>query len=53
MNDAELLNVAQAILVAANTTTSHILSGGLLRLIDNPEQCTKVRAHPELIRNMV
>ena len=53
LNEAELLNVAQAILVAANTTTSHMLSGGLLRLIDNPEQCAKVRAHPELIPNMV
>jgi len=43
LNEAELLNVAQAILVAANTTTAHMLSGGLLRLIDNPEQCAKVQ----------
>jgi len=53
LNEAELLNVAQAILVAANTTTSHMLSGGLLRLIDNPEQYAKVQDHPELIPNMV
>lgn len=53
LNEAELLNVAQAILVAANTTTAHMLSGGLLRLIDNPEQYAKVQDHPELIPNMV
>ncbi|MDA8677766.1 cytochrome P450 [Luminiphilus sp.] len=53
LNEAELLNVAQAILVAANTTTAHMLSGGLLRLIDNPEQCAKVQDNPELIPNMV
>lgn len=53
LNEAELLNVAQAILVAANTTTSHMLSGGLLQLIDNPEQCAKVQNNPALIPNMV
>lgn len=53
LNEAELLNVAQALLVAANTTTSHMLSGGLLALIDHPEQLAKVQENPELIPNMV
>ena len=53
LNEAELLNVAQALLVAANTTTSHMLSGGLLALIDHPVQLAKVRENPDLIPNMV
>lgn len=53
LDEAELLNVAQQMLVAAFTTTSHMLSGGLLTLIENPEQCARVRANPELIPNMV
>ncbi len=53
LNEAELLNVAQALLVAANTTTSHMLSGGLLALIDHPAQLAKVRKDPSLIPNMV
>ena len=53
LNEAELLNVAQALLVAANTTTSHMLSGGLLTLINNPDQYAKVLDNPALIPNMV
>ena len=53
LDEAELLSVAQQMLVAANTTTSHMLSGGILTLIDNPEQFAKVRANPDLIPNMV
>ena len=53
LNEAELLSVAQQMLVAANTTTSHMLSGGILTLIDNPEQFAKVRENPDLIPNMV
>ena len=52
LDEAELLSVAQQMLVAANTTTSHMLSGGILTLIDNPEQFAKVRANPDLIPNM-
>ena len=53
LDEAELLSVAQQMLVAANTTTSHMLSGGILTLIDNPEEFAKVRANPDLIPNMV
>ena len=53
LDEAELLSVAQQMLVAANTTTSHMLSGGILTLIDNPDQFAKVRANPDLIPNMV
>lgn len=53
LDEAELLSVAQQMLVAANTTTSHMLSGGILTLIDNPDQYAKVCANPDLIPNMV
>ena len=53
LNSDELLSVAQQLMVAGNATTSHMLSGGLLTLIDHPEQFAKVRANPALIPNMV
>ena len=53
LDEAELLSVAQQMLVAANTTTSHMLSGGILTLIDNPDQYAKVCANADLIPNMV
>jgi cytochrome P450 len=53
LDEAELLSVAQQLMVAGNATTSHMLSGGLLTLIDNPAQIARVRAEPALIPNMV
>lgn len=53
LDEAELLSVAQQLLVAGNATTSHMLSGGLLTLLKNPDQFARVRANPELIPPMV
>ncbi len=53
LNAGELLSVAQQLMVAGNATTSHMLSGGLLTLIDHPDQFAKVRANSALIPNMV
>ena len=53
LDEAELLSVAQQLMVAGNATTSHMLSGGLLTLIDNPAQLARVRADPAVIPNMV
>lgn len=53
LDDAELLSVAQQLLVAGNATTTHMLAGGLWTLLQNPEQMAKVRADHSLIPGMV
>ena len=53
LDEAELLSILQQLLVAGNETTTNTLAGGLLLLIQNPEQMARVRQDPALIRNMV
>jgi cytochrome P450 len=53
LDEAELLSVAQQLMVAGNATTTHMLAGGLFTLIDNPAELARVRAEPSLIPNMV
>lgn len=53
LNDAEILSVAQQLMVAGNETTTHALAGGVVHLARNPDQQAKVRANPQLIANMV
>ena len=53
LDDAELLSVLQQLMVAGNETTTSTLAGGVLLLIQNPDQEAKVRADPALIPNMV
>jgi cytochrome P450 len=53
LDDAELLSILQQLMVAGNETTTSTLAGGLLLLIQNPEQMAKVRTDPSLIPNMV
>lgn len=53
LDDAEILSVAQQLMVAGNETTTHSLAGGLVHLAQNPDAQAKVRAHPEIIPNMI
>lgn len=53
LNDAEILSIAQQLMVAGNETTTHALAGGMVHLIQNPDQAAKLRAEPKLIGNMV
>jgi cytochrome P450 len=53
LDDAELLSVLQQLMVAGNETTTSTLAGGVLLLIQNPDQEARVRADPALIPNMV
>ena len=53
LSDAEILCVAQQILVAGNATTTHMLAGGLLTLMQNPDQMAKVRGDENLIPALV
>lgn len=53
LDDAEILSVVQQLMVAGNETTTSTIAGGLLLLIQNPDQLAKVRADRSLIPNMV
>ena len=53
LSDVEILCVAQQIMVAGNATTTHMLAGGLLTLMQNPAQMAKVRADEALIPALV
>ena len=53
LDDAEILSVAQQLMVAGNETTTHAVAGGIVHLAQNPEQQAKVRANPKLVTNMV
>ncbi len=53
LDDAEIMSIAQQLMVAGNETTTHALAGGIVHLASNPEQQAKARANPALIPNMV
>lgn len=53
LDDAEILSIAQQLMVAGNETTTHSLAGGIVHLAQNPEAQEKVRANPAIIPNMV
>ena len=44
LEDGELLSIMQQLMVAGNETTTSALAGGLLQLIENPEQMAKAVA---------
>lgn len=44
LEDAEILSIMQQLMVAGNETTTSALAGGLLQLIDNPDQMAKAVA---------
>jgi cytochrome P450 len=49
----ELLSYCFLILVAGNETTRNATSGGLLALIENPDQLSRVRRDPKLLKPLV
>jgi cytochrome P450 len=53
LDDAEILSIAQQLMVAGNETTTHAVAGGIVHLARNPDQQDKARANPKLIPNMV
>lgn len=53
LNDAEILSVAQQLMVAGNETTTHAIAGGIVHMARNPDQTAKLRADPKLIPNAV
>jgi cytochrome P450 len=53
LEDAEILSIAQQLMVAGNETTTHAVAGGLVHLINSPGEVEKLRANPKLFGNMV
>ena len=53
LDDAEILSVAQQLMVAGNETTTHAIAGGMVHLARNPDQVAKLRADPKLIPNAI
>lgn len=53
LDDAEIMSIAQQLMVAGNETTTHALAGGIVHLASNPDQQAIARAKPDLIPNMV
>jgi cytochrome P450 len=53
LDDAEILSVAQQMMVAGNETTTATLAEGMILLADNPAQLAAVKADMSLVPNMV
>ncbi|MEP5568629.1 MAG: cytochrome P450, partial [Halioglobus sp.] len=53
LTDAELISIVQQFLVAGNETTTSSLAGGMLSLIQDPEQMRLLRENPEQMVNAV
>ena len=53
LDDAEILSIAQQLMVAGNETTTHSLAGGIVHLAQNPDAQALVRGDLKLVGNMV
>lgn len=53
LNMEELQSVLQQLMVAGNETTTSAITGGMVSLIQNPEQMKDLQDHPEKIPNAV
>jgi cytochrome P450 len=53
LNMEELQSVLQQLMVAGNETTTSAITGGMVSLIQNPEQMKDLQEHPEKIPNAV
>ena len=53
LSTAELLNIVQQLIVAGNTTTTHMLAAGVYYLIQNPDILEQVQNDINLVPKMV
>ncbi|RNL78160.1 cytochrome P450 [Halostreptopolyspora alba] len=53
LTDEEIAYDGYSLLLGANVTTPHTVSGTVLALIERPEQFEKAQAHPSLIPSLV
>jgi cytochrome P450 len=53
LTEDEIINQCNLLLIAGNVTTTDLIGNGVKALLDNPEQCQRLREHPDLIENAV
>jgi len=53
MSDQEFLSTLILLIIGGNDTTRNSISGGLLALIEAPDQFARLRARPELVSSLV
>jgi cytochrome P450 len=53
MDDQQLLSTLILLIIGGNDTTRNSISGGLLALMQNPDQFAKLRADPSLVKSLV
>ena len=53
LTDDELLAMCFLLFVAGHETTTHLISGGVLALLQNPDQLARLRAEPDLAPSAV
>ena len=53
LSDNELLAMCFLLFVAGHETTTHLISGGVLALLQNPDQLARLRANPDLTPSAV
>tara|TARA_B110000971_G_scaffold137204_1_gene140280 strand:- start:4164 stop:5399 length:1236 start_codon:yes stop_codon:yes gene_type:complete len=53
MDDQQFLSTLILLIIGGNDTTRNSISGGLLALIENPEEFAKLRANPNLVNSLV
>ena len=53
MDDQQFLSTLILLIIGGNDTTRNSISGGLLALIENPEEFAKLRANPILVNSLV
>ncbi|MDA8702703.1 cytochrome P450 [Pseudomonadales bacterium] len=53
MDDQQFLSTLILLIIGGNDTTRNSISGGLLALIENPEEFGKLRANPILVNSLV
>lgn len=53
LSTREIISTCNLLLVAGNMTTTDLIGNGVLALLENPDQLTKLRARPELMKNAV
>jgi cholest-4-en-3-one 26-monooxygenase len=49
LNDESIVNEALLILIGGDETTRHVISGGMLALLERPDVLTELEADPELV----
>jgi hypothetical protein len=53
LSEAEIISVCQLLMLAGNITTTDLIGNGVLALLRHPSELAKLRAQPDLDRNMV